>query len=519
MGETPVLKAETGDQVYYTGHSHNPEGGGRDRLVHGTVGKVTGRASGAHAVAVHFEGNHESIDCALDDLSKEPPPALPGGYKLDDELYFLGASQALETGDRLVHGAVGRVTGPAAGGPHAGKGLCMLYRGNDASVNCPLDDLSKDPPPPLLGGYGLGERLFFSGTSFSFASGDKLVYGGTGTVAGPAAGTYAGRGLAMHFDGNRGNINCLLTWLGRDPPPALPGGYLPGEQLYHTGHSQFFSNGDKLVHATQGAVTGPATGPHAGKGLKLLFPGNKGNISCPLSWLSRDPPPALPGGYLPGEQLYYTAANRGFPSGNRVTHGATCMVTGPTMGTLQGGEGLAMLFEGNSASIECLLMHLSRQAPPPLPGGYKPNDELFYIGPSTYFASGNRMVHGERGTVAGPALAASHTGKGLAIQFPGNEGHVQIYLEELSRRRPPPLPRGFCAGEWLYYVGKDEKFENGDRLVHGTRGEVTGPATGPYAGQGLCMLFAGNKGSVGCYLTDLSRDSPRRHLSTLMSLR
>ena len=152
MGETPVLKAETGDQVYYTGHSHNPEGGGRDRLVHGTVGKVTGRASGAHAVAVHFEGNHESIDCALDDLSKEPPPALPGGYKLDDELYFLGASQALETGDRLVHGAVGRVTGPAAGGPHAGKGLCMLYRGNDASVNCPLDDLSKDPPPPLLGG-------------------------------------------------------------------------------------------------------------------------------------------------------------------------------------------------------------------------------------------------------------------------------------------------------------------------------------------------------------------------------
>ena len=75
-----------------------------------------------------------------------------------------------------------------------------------------------------------------------------------------------------------------------------------GEKVFHTGASHTFPNGDKLVHGQQGEVTGPATAEtHKGKGVKVLFPGNKGNIQCRLTEVRRlraasaaTPPPAAP---------------------------------------------------------------------------------------------------------------------------------------------------------------------------------------------------------------------------------
>ena len=65
--------------------------------------------------------------------------------------------------------------------------------------------------------------------------------------------------------------------------------------------------------------------------------------------------------------------------------------------------------------------------------------------------------------------------------------------------------------EKLYYVAASHTFPNGDKLVHGQQGEVVGPATGEnHKGKGLAMLFPGNKDSIDCYLTQLSRDPPVR---------
>ena len=72
--------------------------------------------------------------------------------------------------------------------------------------------------------------------------------------------------------------------------------------MFWTGASQTFPSGDKLVHGQQGEVTGPATAEtHKGKGVKVLFPGNKGNVSCHLTSVRRlraasaaTPPPAAP---------------------------------------------------------------------------------------------------------------------------------------------------------------------------------------------------------------------------------
>ena len=66
----------------------------------------------------------------------------------------------------------------------------------------------RDPPPPLPGGYKVGEKVFFMGPSFTFPSGDRLVHGQQGEVTGPASGE---RYMVVHFPGNTSNFSVLLT--------------------------------------------------------------------------------------------------------------------------------------------------------------------------------------------------------------------------------------------------------------------------------------------------------------------
>ena len=114
----------------------------------------------------------------------------------------------------------------------------------------------------------------------------------------------------IKFPNKKGNAPCWLgRLLSRSPPPPLPGGYKVGEKLYYTGASHTFDDGDRLVHGEQGEVMGP--GNHEGQ-LLIKFPNNKGNINCTLDELSRSPPPPLPGGYKVGEKLYFTGASETF---------------------------------------------------------------------------------------------------------------------------------------------------------------------------------------------------------------
>ena len=74
---------------------------------------------------------------------------------------------------------------------------------------------------------------------------------------------------------------------------------------------------------------------------------------------------------------------------------------------------------------------------------------------------------------------------------------------------PPPLPGNHSLREMLYFTAASEDCPNGDRVEHGQRGEVMGPATHePHRGKGLAIKFEGNKGAVDCYLDMLSREPP-----------
>ena len=69
-------------------------------------------------------------------VSRRTP--LPGGYEVGDKVFFTGASQTFGSGNKVVHGQQGEVTGPANGENSKGKGVTALFPGNKGSVNCYL---------------------------------------------------------------------------------------------------------------------------------------------------------------------------------------------------------------------------------------------------------------------------------------------------------------------------------------------------------------------------------------------
>ena len=89
---------------------------------------------------------------------------------------------------------------------------------------------------------------------------------------------------------------------------------------------------------------------------------------------------------------------------------------------------------------------MSRDAPPPLPGGYKVGDKVFFTEAGETLPNGDTLVHGQQGEVMGPGTVSKRTeGKGLSLLFPGNKVNVGCLLTEVSRLHAtstatPPLP-------------------------------------------------------------------------------
>ena len=85
---------------------------------------------------------------------------------------------------------------------------------------------------------------------------------------------------------------------------------------------------------------------------------------------------------------------------------------------------------------------MSREPPPPLPGGYVVGDKAYYTGTGQTFKDGDRLEHGKQGEVVGPATGERHRGKGVKLLFTGNKGWVDCYLTQACRLLPPPTAPG-----------------------------------------------------------------------------
>ena len=74
----------------------------------------------------------------------------------------------------------------------------------------------------MPGDYFVGERVFYTGNSFTLDDGRTATRGEGGEVMGPATNATPGlfpKDLAVMFDGSSRDIDCELSQLSRTPPP------------------------------------------------------------------------------------------------------------------------------------------------------------------------------------------------------------------------------------------------------------------------------------------------------------
>ena len=158
-----------------------------------------------------------------------------------------------------------------------------------------------------------------------------------------------------------------------------------------------------------------------------------------------------------GHEFYFNGTEVVLDDGSPLLRGERGKVVGPASSSSHFRKGLRMRF--GARHVDVLLEQLGDRPPLPLPGGFAPGDIVYYT--STYyqaFSNGDRLMFGERGTVVGPATAASHA-EGLTVRFDGNRGNVDVFLIQLSRE--PLLPGGFAQDEepphwvWGWVPGYD----------------------------------------------------------------
>jgi hypothetical protein len=82
-------------------------------------------------LSVKFKDNKDNMDCAISDLSRAPPRALPGGFALGEMVFFVGSAQRQSTMDdeHATYGGRGLGLGSGSGsGLGLGLGLGLRLR-------------------------------------------------------------------------------------------------------------------------------------------------------------------------------------------------------------------------------------------------------------------------------------------------------------------------------------------------------------------------------------------------------
>ena len=97
--------------------------------------------SKTHDVKAGFTGLQDPISKLMiggagAQVSREPPPPLPGDYVVGEQVYFTGSRETFESGEQLEHGKQGEVVGPAKAESHKGKSVDVRFPGNTGVISC-----------------------------------------------------------------------------------------------------------------------------------------------------------------------------------------------------------------------------------------------------------------------------------------------------------------------------------------------------------------------------------------------
>ena len=75
-----------------------------------------------------------------------PSQIFENGYTVGDKVYFTGCGKTFDSGNRLEHGKQGEVTGPATSERTGGRGLAVLFPGNEGALDCCFTEARRLPP-------------------------------------------------------------------------------------------------------------------------------------------------------------------------------------------------------------------------------------------------------------------------------------------------------------------------------------------------------------------------------------
>ena len=189
---------------------------------------------------------------------------------------------------------------------------------------------------------------------------------------------------------------------------------------------------------------------------------------------------------------FFTGASQKVSKGDSLTHGAKGEVIGPATSEAYEGKGVAVLFPGNTASVNCYLGTLSAT-------------EVASSTPIVEVHAGFSCDASGVNPIVGPRFRKGDNYDVCEAEFIKLDGTAQAAF---VRCPPPPttVPGGYSVGDAVVYTGSTQTFGDGDSVKEGGEGEVVGPATSEaHQGKSVAVLFPGNKGSIECPLTMLER--------------
>lgn len=426
-----------GEHVYYSGSTRQGRYG---ELVFGAVGEVSA-GSCRGEVIVDFGDNIGCVKVKPLEVARKAP-AIPGGFKLGELVFYGGPARKYPNGDRIWFSATGTVVGRSCVGDGLdGERLAVLFQDHKDAKAVRLTLLSREAPV-IPGGYKVGDHVYWCGMNWTFPNGDRLKFGAEGEVAGRSC---VGDGLddervAVNFHGNRGAVAMRLPEISLQPP-VIPGGFSIGDKVYYAYPNWRAPDGHLLLFGVQGKVIGRSC---IGDGkdderVWVLFPGLGYGCIC-LEQISRDPP-VIPGGYNLGDLVYFCGPSRPAGcNGDKLTFGQLGEVAGRATCSRPGHRAdVAVVFPGNEDAADVRLAELSRELPS-IPGGFTLGDEVFYSGPDWTYSNGDRLTYGAKGEVVGRSCQGDgKDDERAAVLLPGNRVAAHLRLAEISRDPPPGL--------------------------------------------------------------------------------
>merc|ERR1712151_932029 len=220
-----------------------------------------------------------------------------------------------------------------------------------------------------------------------------------------------------------------------------------------------------------------------------------------VSALAKDVFP-LPGNLKEDEDVFFCGSLKTLEDGSKLMFGTP----GKAVAGASGGQ-LSARFNGVKPLIALDLEEVSRE-PPSLPKGYQAGDIVYYAGAKRDFDNGNFLKFGLVGEVVGPSTPPDN--RRIKILFEGNAEPMDCALPQIMTEEPV-IPGGFKVGDRLYYIGEQQVYDDGDRLLFGLPGEVVSRSTAGNASDDrrLKVLFDGNNMPISVFLTQVSREAPQ----------